>query len=81
MTKGLQIIIFYDRKNFTPIISKSGDIANQSEENIFSNLTVSLWGPPRVQFSIRFFFPGKIFYVKRPQLSDAPKIGTITPSS
>ena len=35
MTKVLQITIFYDRKNCTSIISKSGDIAIQSEENIF----------------------------------------------
>ena len=35
---------------------------------LFSNLTVSL-------------FPGKIFYLKRPRLSNAPKTRTITPSS
>ena len=35
MGELLQIPFFQNRKNFTLIIQKSGDIAIQSEENIF----------------------------------------------
>ena len=34
MGKLIQISVFQNRKNFTLIIQKSGDIAIQSEENI-----------------------------------------------
>ena len=42
---------------------------------LFSKLTVS---PPWVEF-LKLIFPGKIFCVKRPQLSETAKIRAITP--
>ena len=81
MGKLLQISIFQNRKNFTLIIQKSGDIAIQSEENIFfksDGLTSET--PPGYSFPYDFF-PGKLFCVKRPQLSETAKFRTKTPRS
>ena len=56
MAQVLQIPYFHHRKKFTLIIQKSGDIAIQNEKIIvFSNLTVTLWGPPGDRFSYDFF--------------------------
>ena len=40
-----------------------------------------LWGPPSQVAAFHTIFPGKIFCLKRPQLSETEKIRAITPGS
>ena len=62
------------------MIQKSLVIAIQSDIFYFQIFEDHRF-PPRVLLSIRFFFSGKIFCVKRPQVSETAKIITIASKS
>ena len=59
MDELLQISIFQNRKNFTLIIQKSGDIAFQSEENIFFKSDRLTLGTPPQGTVFHTIFSGK----------------------
>ena len=81
MPKFYDSLFFKTEKNLLLSFKNQEILLLKVKKIFFLNLTVSLWGPPSQGTVFHTIFPGKIFYVKRPQLSDAPKIRTIIPSS
>ena len=80
MTDVLQIAFFENKKNFTSMFLKSGDIAIQSEKNIFFQIWRSHFrDPPGGSFS--YDFSGKDILRKKTSAIECTKIRTITPSS
>ena len=74
----LQIYIFKNKKKSPQSFKNQEILLFKVKKIFFSNLTVPLWGPPEGTV-FHTIFPGNIFCVKRPQLSETAKIRVITP--